>query len=66
MLDAAENTTDWGVHVLLEDERLSQLAARYYGYPDMWRLIAIANNFDNPLSLLPGMRLRIPPLSVLQ
>jgi hypothetical protein len=66
LLDAAENTTDWGVHVLLEDERLSQLAARYYGYPDLWRLIAVANNIDNPLSLLPGLRLRIPPLSVLQ
>jgi hypothetical protein len=65
-LDTAEDTTGWGVHILLEGERLSQLAARYYGFPDLWRLIANANNIDNPLALLPGTRLRIPPLSVLQ
>lgn len=56
----------WEVHILHRGERLSQIAAAYYGFPDLWRLIAIANNVDNPLALAPGTPLRIPPRHVLR
>jgi hypothetical protein len=44
-------------------ERLDELAARYYGDPALWRLIAAFNNIDDPASIPAGLLLRIPPLS---
>ena len=41
-------------------ERLEDLAFLYYGDPSLWRLIAEANNIDDPSSILPGTVLRIP------
>jgi len=58
-----EPTPDWGVHILLADERLEQIANRYYGQPYHWRLIANANNIDDPLTIPVGTPLRIPPLN---
>ena len=43
-------------------ERIDQLSARYYGDPTLWRLIAIFNRILDPLHILPGVVLRIPPL----
>ena len=43
-------------------ERIDQLAQRYYGDPGLWRLIASANQLDDPLRLQAGMLLDIPPL----
>jgi hypothetical protein len=43
-------------------DRLDQLAAKYYGDPALWRLIAAFNNIADPLHILSGFVLRIPPL----
>jgi hypothetical protein len=47
-------------------ERLDDLAARYYGDPRLWRLLAAVNGVDDPLRIPPGMVLRIPPRSVVR
>jgi hypothetical protein len=46
-------------------ERLDEIAFRYYGDPALWRLLAMFNAVSDPLRLLPGFLLRIPPLSAL-
>jgi hypothetical protein len=60
----------WGVHELLggdtSGELLWQIAANEYGDPSLWRLIAHANDIDDPSRLAPGALLRIPPLSVIR
>jgi hypothetical protein len=45
-------------------ERLDELAARYYGDPSLWRLLAAFNDVADPLRLEAGQVLRIPPASV--
>lgn len=47
-------------------ERLDDLAARYYGNPALWRLLAAVNGISDPPWVPPGRLLRIPSLSVLQ
>jgi nucleoid-associated protein YgaU len=49
-------------HVVMEGERLDQLAARFYGDPRKWWLIADANPEElDPRQLLrPGRRIRVP------
>ena len=67
----AAGTADsgWETHEVLGGgaggERLDQLAARHYGDPSLWRLIARANDIDDPAALPAGAVLQIPPLSVL-
>lgn len=60
----------WGVHELVGSgsggESLWQIAYQNYGDPALWRLIAQANDIDNPVDLSAGTILRIPPLSVLR
>lgn len=56
ILDAVE-TLD---HVLKAGDRLDTLAHRYYGDSDYWWVIAVANRIQDPFSLRPGTRLRIP------
>lgn len=41
-------------------ERLEELAARYYGQPWLWRLIASANNLYESMFAPPGQSLVIP------
>jgi hypothetical protein len=53
---APEETGAW-------TERLDELANRYYGDPSYWRALAAFNDIDDPLHLLAGGLLRIPPLS---
>ena len=48
------------VHVTVAGDTLSSLAAGYLGDPGQWRLIAEANNLDDPLTLTPGESLVIP------
>jgi hypothetical protein len=50
------------VHVVVQDETLSDLATRFYEDPGMWRAIAIENEIDNPQLDFTGAALRIPPL----
>jgi nucleoid-associated protein YgaU len=49
-------------HVVKEGETLSQVAARIYDDPRQWRAIARHNRIDDPLALVPGMVLEVPPI----
>lgn len=54
---------DWDAHQFTggaEGERLDQLAARYYGNPSLWRLLATANGIDDPNDISAGAVLRVP------
>jgi hypothetical protein len=44
-------------------ERLDEISYRYYGTPDLWRLLAAFNGIADPMHLSPGTVIRIPPLS---
>ena len=44
-------------------ERLDEIAYRYLGDPRRWRLVAVFNDIDNPLRVLPGRMLQIPFLT---
>jgi nucleoid-associated protein YgaU len=41
---------------------LSLMAAIEYGDPAVWRVIADANDIENPRLIEPGLQLRLPPL----
>jgi nucleoid-associated protein YgaU len=43
-------------------QSLHSIASMEYGDPRVWRVIADANGIDNPLALVPGTRLILPPL----
>lgn len=48
-------------HIMSQYERLEQLAARYYGDPEMWWVIAVANpEIFYPEDIPPGTIVRIP------
>lgn len=47
-------------HVVQPEDRLSLLAARYYGAPWLWRVIALVNDIDTPWKLKVGSTLLIP------
>lgn len=49
------------VRNILEGDRLEKLAHEFLGDPGAWREIAQANNIDNPLRLVTGATLIIPP-----
>jgi hypothetical protein len=51
----------WGAHELIQGQRLDQLATRTYGDPALWRLIAVANEIDDPSDVASGRLLRLPP-----
>lgn len=48
--------------VLREGESLSSLAAKEYADPKMWRVIAEANDIDNPYDVKTGTILKLPPI----
>lgn len=50
------------VHVLQSGETLSSIAGRHYRRPGQWRLIADANDIDDPRRLAPGTFLTVPPI----
>jgi hypothetical protein len=47
-------------------ERLDEIAARYYGEPGLWRLLAVFNGIADPTAIPPPRSLRIPPLWALR
>ena len=49
-------------HRLQEGDSLWQLSYRAYGEPSHWKLLASANDIDDPLCLEPGRVILIPPL----
>lgn len=52
------------VRVLARGKTLSHLAWEEYDDPDEWRLIAEANNVDNPRLISAGTSLEVPPHSL--
>jgi nucleoid-associated protein YgaU len=47
-------------------ERLDLIAARYYGEPSLWRVLAAFNGITDPTRIPPPRTIRIPPLSALR
>ncbi len=56
-LHSADITKRW---LVKEGDSLWSIAAKEYGNPSDWRLIAKANNIENPRVLTPGQELIIP------
>ncbi len=44
-------------------EPLYSVAARYYGHPGFWKILAAHNGIDDPLHLNPGQTIQVPPLT---
>jgi Contractile injection system tube protein/LysM domain len=49
-------------HLLVAGDTLHSLAYRVYGNAELWRVIAAANDIDDPMRLRPGERLLVPAL----
>jgi hypothetical protein len=56
-LQSADLTKRW---VVTQGDSLWSIAAKEYGNPGDWRLIAEANKIDNPRTLTPGEELVVP------
>ena len=50
------------VHLVTRGDSLQAIASEEYNDPAEWRRIAVANGIDDPLDLVPGRRLLIPPI----
>lgn len=60
-LDDLPVQTDDREHVVQSFDRLDSLAYRYYGAPEFWWVLAVANSIDDvPTGVHVGMPLRIP------
>ncbi|WP_026425197.1 LysM peptidoglycan-binding domain-containing protein [Actinokineospora inagensis] len=49
-------------HTIVAGETLQSVAYRAYGDPNFWRDIAELNDIDDPMTVRPGTRLRVPAL----
>lgn len=49
-------------HLLVAGDTLHSLAYSSYGNAELWRVIAAANDIDDPMRLCPGTRLLVPAL----
>lgn len=50
------------VYLVSRSDTLQSIAGKEYDDPSQWRRIANANGIDDPLNLMPGHRLLIPPI----
>ncbi len=57
-----QNPIDDPIRVVRRGETLSSIAAEEFNDPAQWRLIAEANQMDNPRQIVPGQRLTVPAL----
>jgi hypothetical protein len=55
-----QNDPDLTTYTVRRGDSLSQISARMYRDPALWRLIAAANGLDDPRRLVVGARLTIP------
>ncbi|WP_055529181.1 LysM peptidoglycan-binding domain-containing protein [Streptomyces graminilatus] len=53
------------VHRLVKGDSLEMLAHREYGDPTVWRVIAQANDIDDPTRLRPGTEILLPAVAEL-
>ena len=49
-------------HTVIETDTVTTLAAKYYNDSTRWRVIAAANELDDPRAIHPGQILKIPSL----
>jgi hypothetical protein len=62
-LNPPMQSADWSKRVtIVELDRLCLIAAVEYEDPTVWRVIADANEIENPRLLQPGVEIRLPPL----
>jgi hypothetical protein len=61
MVSELESST-YSKEYVVKVETINQIAAKMYGNPGFWRVIADYNKLDNPRRLQPGTVLLIPPL----
>ena len=61
--DKRRNDPEFTTRVVKRGDTLSSIAAEMLGDPASWRIIADANQLDNPRSLETGMSLSIPKVS---
>jgi nucleoid-associated protein YgaU len=62
-LNPPNRSSDWSKRrVITQNDRLCLIAAAEYDDPTVWRVIADANDIDNPRLLQPGQELLLPPL----
>ena len=62
-LNPPNQSSDWSKRVTITElDRLCLIAAVEYEDPTVWRVIADANEIDNPRLLQPGVEIRLPPL----
>jgi nucleoid-associated protein YgaU len=62
-LNPPNQSSDWSKRrVVTQNDRLCLIAAAEYDDPAVWRVIADANDIDNPRLLQPGQELLLPPL----
>ncbi|MBT9159554.1 MAG: hypothetical protein DDT26_00813 [Dehalococcoidia bacterium] len=47
-------------YVVTEYDTLTLISQRLYGSPQLWRLLAEANNLSYPYSVAPGLVLEVP------
>ena len=50
------------LHVVIQGETLSGIAAQHYQDARLWRPIALASELDDPRAIIPGQSLRVPSL----
>ena len=56
-----EERQDDLIIIASEEDRLDNLAARFYGSPRLWYVIASVNNLNNgSMHITPGTEVRIP------
>ncbi len=56
-----EERQDDIIIIASEEDRLDNLAARFYGSPRLWYVIASVNNLNNgSMHITPGTEIRIP------
>ena len=58
----SQGTYGHKAHVVQPGDNIDLLANKYYGNPKSWRLIADANDLDNPKDLRVGRVLEIVPV----
>jgi hypothetical protein len=58
-----KESSDWSKRrIVAENDRLCLIAAIEYEDPAVWRVIADANDIENPRLLQPGQEILLPPL----
>lgn len=61
--DKRRNDPEFTTRIVKRGDTLSSIAAEMLGDPARWRIIAAANQLDNPRALKTGMSLSIPKVS---